>query len=163
MKQIIFIALVANVLLSSDMFAATGQVQPRDTVTVKVKGTDTNARFVPVVVQVQPGDVIQFVVREGLHTVTAYHPNNRLLLRIPNTAESFDSGLLKAGDTWFLTVETEGVYDYFCLPHERIGHAGRILSGSVKSIPNYPKGQIPEAALKKLNTETTSVLTNQHN
>jgi plastocyanin len=118
---------------------------------------------VPVVVQVQPGDVIQFVVREGLHTVTAYHPNNRLLLRIPNTAESFDSGLLKAGDTWFLTVETEGVYDYFCLPHERIGHAGRILSGSVKSIPNYPKGQIPEAALKKLNTETTSVLTNQHN
>lgn len=163
MKRIIFIALVASALLSSDMFAATGQVQPRDTVMVEVRGTDIDARFVPAVVQTQPGDVIQFVVSEGLHTVSAYHPDNRRPLRIPNTAASFDSGLLKAGDTWFLTIEVEGVYDYFCLPHERMGHVGRILSGSVQSIPNYPKGKIPEAALKKLNTETTTFLTKRHN
>ena len=162
MKRIIFITLIASLLLSSQMFAGTGQTQIPDTVTVEVKGTDADARFEPMVVKIQPGDVIKFAVREGLHTVSAYHPDNRRPLRIPDTAQSFDSGLLQAGEIWFLKIETEGVYDYFCLPHERMGHVGRILSGSVQSIPDYPEGRIPEAALKKLNTETTSILTTQH-
>jgi len=156
MKKLLFITLVTCLLITSKVFADIGNTQWVDTVTVEVKGTDINARFVPVVVQVQPGDVIQFVVREGLHTVSAYHPDNRRPLRIPETAGSFDSGLLKADDIWFLTIEAEGVYDYFCLPHERMGHVGRILSGSVQSIPDYPTIRIPEAALKKFNTETTS-------
>jgi plastocyanin len=156
MKKLLFITLVTCLLITNKVFADIGNTHRGDTLTVEVKGTDTNARFVPVVIEIQPGDVIQFVVREGLHTVSAYHPDNRRPLRIPETAESFDSGLLKAGDTWFLTIEAEGVYDYFCLPHERMGHVGRILSGSVQSIPDYPEGRIPEAALEKLNTQTTS-------
>lgn len=156
MKRIIFITLIALLFFANEIMAGPGYVQRTDTVMVEVKGTDTDARFDPSVIEIQPGDVIQFLVHEGLHTVSAYHPDNRRPQRIPETAEAFDSGLLKAGDTWFLKIGTEGVYDYFCLPHERMGHVGRILSGSVQSIPDYPEGQIPEAALKKLNTETTS-------
>lgn len=162
MKRIVFIALIVCFFITNEIFAGIIDVQGIDTVTVKVKGTDSDARFVPTVVKIEPGDVIQFVVQEGLHTVSAYHPDNRRPLRIPETAKSFDSGLLKAGDTWALRIEAEGVYDYFCLPHERMGHAGRILSGPVQLIPDYPKGQIPEAALKKLNTETESFLTKQY-
>ena len=135
-----------------------------DTVTVSVKGsgTGTDARFEPAVVQVQPGDLIKFSVMEGLHTVTAYHPNNRRPLRIPENAEPFDSGLLKPGDSWYLEIKSEGVYDYFCLPHERMGHAGRIVSGSAESIPDYETGPIPEAALHKINSETKIFLTNKY-
>ncbi|MDZ7689626.1 MAG: plastocyanin/azurin family copper-binding protein [Balneolaceae bacterium] len=125
-----------------------------DTVIVEIKGTVTDARFVPAVVKVQPGDVIQFEVREGLHTVTAYHPENRRPLRIPKAATPFDSGLLKPGEIWFLSIDAEGVYDYFCLPHERMGHVGRIFSGSVEGIPAYPADQIPDKALKKIDSLT---------
>lgn len=162
MNKIVFIALIGCFAVIGETFAGITENQDADTVKVEVKGTDSNARFEPAVVEVKPGDTIQFVVSEGLHTVSAYHPDNRRPLRIPETAESFDSGLLKAGDTWFLKIEAEGVYDYFCLPHERLGHAGRILSGAVPSIPDYPAEQIPEAVLTKLDTETTSFLTKQH-
>lgn len=125
-----------------------------DTLTVKILGTAEDARFEPAVVQIQPGDVIRFEVEEGLHTVTAYHPDNRRPMRMPEEAEAFDSGPLTAGQSWMLKIEKEGVYDYFCLPHERIGHAGRILSGEVEEIPAYPAGRIPELVLKTLKSET---------
>lgn len=127
---------------------------PSDTLTVKVLGTAEDARFEPAVLQIQPGDVIRFEVVEGLHTVTAYHPNNRRPERIPDRAQSFDSGMLTTGQIWFLTLDEVGVYDYFCLPHERMGHAGRILVGDVKDIPDYPAGRIPASIIEMLNRET---------
>ncbi len=132
-----------------------------DTVTVKIRGTDTDAQFDPALVEIEPGDIVRFVVREGLHTVTAYHPDNRRPLRIPEEAESFDSGLLEVGDIWTLQIKTSGVYDYFCLPHERLGHAGRIISGSVDTVPDYPGARIPDAVLKKLNDITNNTYKNQ--
>lgn len=121
-----------------------------DTVSVEVKGTDEDARFEPAVVNVSPGDILQFVVREGRHTVTAYHPDNRRPLRMPGSVESFDSGLLTSGDVWFLTISHTGVYDYYCLPHERMGHAGRIIAGAVEAKPDYPDEGIPPAVLRIL-------------
>ncbi|WP_445665871.1 cupredoxin domain-containing protein [Fodinibius sp. AD559] len=129
-----------------------------DTVTVEVKGTDSDARFDPVVVELNPGDVIQFVVREGLHTVTAYHPENRRPQRIPASAKPFDSGLMERGDQWFLRISEEGVYDYFCLPHEKMGHVGRILAGTFDVIKNYPEEGMPSIVLQKLKTETKQFL-----
>lgn len=134
------------------------QGQSPDTLTVKVLGTAEDARFEPVVLQVQPGDVIRFEVVEGLHTVTAYHPDNRRPQRIPEKARSFDSGMLTAGQTWFLTLDEAGMYDYFCLPHERMGHAGRILVGEVNEIPDYPAGRIPASIIEMLNRETKKLL-----
>lgn len=130
-----------------------------DTVTVEVKGTNADAQFEPAVVKIDPGDVIRFVVGEGLHTVTAYHPDNRRPLRMPESAKPFDSGLLKQGDVWFLQIADTGVYDYFCLPHERLGHAGRIISGGVKTIPDYPTEGIPELVSQQLELQTKKILT----
>lgn len=99
-----------------------------DTLTVMVKGTMNDARYVPDRLTVQTGDVVRFDVQEGIHTVTAYHPDNRRDLGIPGEADSFDSGPLAAGDTWFLTVNVKGVYNYFCIPHESMGHTGQIIA-----------------------------------
>lgn len=134
------------------------KASPSDTLTVKVLGTAEDARFEPVVLQAQPRDVIKFEVKEGLHTVTAYHPENRRPMRIPETAQSFDSGMLTAGEIWFLKLKKQGVYDYFCLPHERMGHAGRILAGEVHKIPDYPTGRIPASIIEMLNQETKVLL-----
>jgi len=109
-----------------------------DTVTVKVLGTNADSRFEPQVVRVKPGDIIRFEVEEGMHTVTAYHPDNRRELRIPENAESFDSGILTAGDTWLLTITRPGEYNYFCMPHERMGHVGTIISDKSFQINEHP-------------------------
>ena len=83
----IHIALIAVLFLL--MTPATGlsyenplKTEP-DTVTVKVLGTNADSRFEPQVVRVKPGDIIRFEVGEGMHTVTAYHPDNRRDLGIP--------------------------------------------------------------------------------
>ncbi|MGM0547542.1 MAG: cupredoxin domain-containing protein [Bacteroidota bacterium] len=144
--------------LSGWEYADAADVSQTDTVKVEIKGTDSDARFDPVVVEVNPGDVIKFVVREGWHSVTSYHPNNRRPQRIPDTAKPFDSGLMEQGDEWFLTISEEGVYDYFCLPHEKMGHVGRVIAGSFDVMNNYPEEGIPEVVLKKFNTETEKLL-----
>lgn len=102
--------------------------QQADTVTVKVLGTHADSRFEPQQIQVSVGDIVRFKVVEGMHTVTAYHPDNRRELNIPEGAPSFDSGALTAGDTWYLGITHEGEYNYFCMPHERLGHVGKIIS-----------------------------------
>lgn len=97
-----------------------------DTVQVRVTGTGADARFVPDRLEIRSGATIRFRVEEGMHTVTAYHPDNRRELGIPPAAPSFDSGPLGAGETWHLTLDAQGTYNYFCLPHERMGHKGQI-------------------------------------
>ncbi|MDZ7657699.1 plastocyanin/azurin family copper-binding protein [Fodinibius sp.] len=154
MKFSVVILLITFVTIIGWKDTIAVDVSQADTVTVEVKGTDGDARFDPVVVAVNPGDVIQFLVREGLHTVTAYHPENRRPKRIPLSAKPFDSGLMEQGDEWLLTISEEGVYDYFCLPHEKIGHVGRIIAGSLDAAEDYPDEGMPKAALTKLKEET---------
>lgn len=149
---------LCSFLLMVDASAADVDISRADTVVVEVKGIDADARFDPVVVEVDPGDVIQFAVREGMHTVTAYHPENRRSKRIPASAKPFDSGLMEKGDQWFLTISEEGVYDYFCLPHEKLGHVGRIIAGSYDASDDYPEEGIPSVVLQKLSTETEQFL-----
>ncbi|MCP9290112.1 cupredoxin domain-containing protein [Gracilimonas sediminicola] len=122
------------------------QQRSADTLTVEVRGTGADARFVPALLKVSRGDVIRFEVLEGMHTVTAYHPDNRRPLRMPESISSFDSGMLNEGDVWFLEITKEGIYDYFCLPHERLGHVGRIVAGDNAASGEYDDSVIPEAA-----------------
>lgn len=156
MKYMAVILLISFGLV--DVLAAEVRVSNGDTVVVEVKGTDADARFDPVVVQVNPGDVIKFNVLEGWHTVTAYHPKNRRMQRIPVSVKPFDSGLMEEGDQWFLTISEEGVYDYFCLPHEKMGHVGRIIAGPFDNIEDYPKDGMPTEVLQKLSRETEKLL-----
>lgn len=92
-------------------------------------GTDVG--FEPIGLYVAPGTTVRWVVESNVHTVTAYHPaNGNHSLRIPPAADPFDSGfLVNPGSVFERRFTVEGVYDYFCLPHEAAGMVGRIVVG----------------------------------
>lgn len=86
--------------------------------------------FDPIGVHVPVGQHIRWRCAANVHTTTAYHPRNMShSLRIPERAEPWNSGYLLPGQTFDVTLAVEGVYDYFCLPHEMAGMVGRIIVG----------------------------------
>src|SRR3546814_10278170 len=74
---------------------------------------------------------VRWINVANVHTATAYHPNNaNHALRIPEGAAPWDSDyLVNPGDTFAVTLTVEGVYDYYCTPHEPAGMVGRIIVG----------------------------------
>lgn len=111
----------------------------------------TAVGFDPVGIWVSPGTVVRWVVEANVHTVTAYHPRNgRHSLRIPKEAQPFDSGfLINPGATFEQRLTVEGVYDYFCLPHEAAGMVGRVVVGQPAGPGTWPFDYfktLPEAA-----------------
>lgn len=74
---------------------------------------------------------MRWINAEHVHTAIAYHPrNDQHSLRIPEKAVPWDSGYLRApGQRFEVTLRVEGVYDYFCTPHEGLGMVGRIVVG----------------------------------
>jgi plastocyanin len=95
--------------------------------------------FDPLGLQVAPGTTVRWVVRENVHTTTAYHPqNDHHSLRIPERAAPWDSGfLVRPGAHFDVTLIEPGVYDYYCAPHEAAGMVGRIVVGK----PRGPGGE----------------------
>jgi plastocyanin len=88
--------------------------------------------FDPIGVLVQPGQTIRWANRDlgNAHTTTAYHPKNfEHPRRIPEGAEPWNSDYLLPNETFSVTLTVEGVYDYFCIPHEHAGMVGRIVVG----------------------------------
>jgi len=87
--------------------------------------------FDPVGVLITPGQTVRWINAENVHTTTAYHPKNDMhSLRIPDGATPWDSGYLRnPGDHFEIVLATEGVYDYYCTPHEEAGMVGRIVVG----------------------------------
>jgi plastocyanin len=111
--------------------------------------------FVPDRLKIQPGETVTWVLQSGGHTVTAYHPANHSAYqgRIPLGAEPWDSELLtEKGATFSWTFDTEGVYNYFCRPHESIGMVGAIVVGRPLEGPGLalPQAELPTLARKKL-------------
>lgn len=110
--------------------------------------------FDPPGLLIQPKETVEWVFREITvdgHTVTAYHPQNfRHELRIPETAQPFDSGIRDTvGDTFSLALDVLGVYDYFCLPHEFFGMVGRLIVKEPVGPGTQPVSMgLPEAAQK---------------
>jgi plastocyanin len=94
-------------------------------------GLGSRVWFDPIGIYVEPGTTVRWVVRENVHTTTAYHPgNDRHSLRIPESAVPWDSGyLVHPGDHFDVTLTVPGVYDYYCVPHEGAGMVGRIVVG----------------------------------
>jgi len=87
--------------------------------------------FDPIGLYVEPGTTVRWIVRQNVHTTTAYHPHNdHHSLRIPDGATPWNSGyLINPGDHFDVTLTVPGVYDYFCMPHEPVGMVGRIVVG----------------------------------
>lgn len=150
--------------------APTGTAQPTPTGTATATDTPTSTRsppptdggqtvamvtdnegsyFDPKGLLVGPGTTVTFVNASGDHSATAYHPaNGDQPLRIPEAAEPWDSGVFTEPDRQFeVTFEVEGVYDYYCTPHEMLGMVGRIVVGEPQGGPaTTPPEELPPAA-----------------
>jgi plastocyanin len=105
-----------------------------ETVEISMRGNADGSKvwFDPIGVLVQPGQTIRWTNRDpgNAHTTTAYHPKNfEHPRRIPEGAEPWNSDYLLPNETFSVTLTVEGVYDYFCIPHEHAGMVGRIIVG----------------------------------
>ena len=87
--------------------------------------------FDPVGLRVRPGQTVRWtnLDKGNSHTVTAYHPDFERPLRIPEAAKPFNSDYLLPGESFSAVLSVEGVYDYYCVPHEHAGMVGRIVVG----------------------------------
>ncbi len=123
---------------------------------VVMKGRDDGAHvwFDPFGVHIAPGQTVRWTNRDAAnsHTTTSYHPSIAdRPLRIPPHAKPWDSDYLLPGESFSVTFVEEGVYDYYCVPHEHAGMVGRIVVGTPP--PAMPADTdpsltpLPEAAL----------------
>jgi plastocyanin len=110
--------------------------------------------FDPIGVLVTPGQTVRWTNRNpgNSHTTTAYNPANfDRPLRMPKDAKPWNSDFLLPNETFSMTLTVEGVYDYYCIPHEHAGMVGRIVVGRPGAhdwTKSADAGDLPEAALK---------------
>jgi len=114
--------------------------------------------FDPLGLRIKPGQTIRWINLDpgNSHTATAYHPKNfERPLRIPEGAEPWNSDYLLPRESFAITLTVEGVYDFYCVPHEHAGMVGRIIVGqpgrsSTSSSSAHPAGSepLPESALR---------------
>jgi plastocyanin len=94
-------------------------------------------RYDPGTITIEPGETITWVNEsDEAHTVTAYGDE------IPEGASYFASGgasneeeardslsegLLESGDSFEVTLDQPGTYEYYCIPHESAGMKGTIV------------------------------------
>ncbi|HUH41253.1 MAG TPA: plastocyanin/azurin family copper-binding protein, partial [Castellaniella sp.] len=128
-----------------------------DEVEIALSGTTSGSEvwFRPRGLLIRPGQTVRWVNRDkgNVHTSTAYHPDNGKPLRIPQGAASWNSDYLMPGESFAMTFDTPGVYDYFCIPHEHAGMVGRLIVGAADtSSAPYAQSdaQLPPAALEHL-------------
>jgi plastocyanin len=121
-------------------------------VTMTMSKDGTRPYFDPIGIHVQPGDTVRWVQVSNYHSVSAYHPQNgNHELRIPEQAKPWNSNVLLAespakGSIYEHRFTAEGVYDYYCQPHEAAGMVGRIVVGTPGDGPGTrPFGYAPGA------------------
>jgi len=86
--------------------------------------------FEPTGLFIKPGQTVKFNAVTPDHTVTAYHPAHGFTQRVPDGVPAFSSPIIPVGGYWLYTFEKEGVYDYYCAPHQILGMAAHIVVGS---------------------------------
>lgn len=111
-----------------------GRAASAEGVEIAMRGNADGSKvwFDPIGIHVEPGQIIRWTNCDpgNSHTTTAYHPRNAdHPRRIPQAAEPWDSDYLLPDQTFTLRLTIEGVFDYFCLPHEMAGMVGRIVVG----------------------------------
>jgi len=99
-------------------------------VIVEAGGGPTGLKFVPERVEIEVGQTVLWRnVSFDIHTVTA-DPGlaaNSENVRLPEGAETFNSGRFSPDETFTYTFETSGEYRYFCIPHEATGMVGEVV------------------------------------
>ena len=64
-----------------------------------------------------------------IHTTTndANKAQNPEHATLPAEATGWDSGLLRADESWTHTFDVAGNYTYYCIPHEAMGMIGHVV------------------------------------
>ncbi|MFT4922319.1 MAG: plastocyanin [Haloarculaceae archaeon] len=107
--------------------------------------------FDPIGLAVEPGETVTWVIENGSHSTTAYKEGNSVAktTRIPDGSTAWNSETLsETGASFNHTFETEGTYDYFCIPHKSLGMVGRIVvsaPGGPAEGSMPPDGAVPES------------------
>lgn len=144
---------------------------PSDLAEVAVNTTDDGqAHFAPHVTRVTVGGTVRWVLESGTHTATAYHPGNDEPRLVPKGTDAWDSGTLsEQGETFEHAFETEGVYHYYCVPHETQGMIATVIVGepdpheqvAVQDLPAEKPAGV-RAKLSELNGMIRSALGDDH-
>jgi len=140
------------------------------TATVSMRTEGSGQHYGPHLVWIESGGTVTWELDSGSHDVTAYHPDNEKPLRIPEAADSWSAELLSDdGATFERTFETDGVYDYFCTPHEAVGMVGTVIVGDPDAHGqpglDEPDTALPEGArseLADLNGQVNEALGHTH-
>lgn len=136
---------------AGDQSTGTSSGESSTTNTVLMATDGGNYYFDPIGLSVDAGETVTFEIKSGSHSATAYKEGTgpATVTRIPDGAKAFNSEILsEQGATYEHTFETEGTYDYFCIPHKSLGMVGRIVVGepggpAEGSMP--PDGNVPES------------------
>ena len=121
--------IAAGPLLSHGWYVALAATEVID---VRMRSDEQGGmvHFDPIGVLLQPGQRVRWTCEANVHTTTAYHPQNaNHSLRIPMDAQPWDSRYLLPGKVFEIELTVDGVYDYFCTPHEAAGMIGRLIVG----------------------------------
>lgn len=126
--------------------------------------------FDPHIVWVETGGTVTWTNESGSHTTTAYDPRFDQPLRIPDTADPWDSGMISEdGVTFEWEFEVDGVYDYYCIPHDYRAMVGTVIVGDpdLHNQPGLaePQDELPEEArdlFERLNEQANEALDHDH-
>lgn len=147
--------LLASTGLALNALILSRRGQAQEVLDIVLSGTPNGASvwFRPRGLLVQRGQTIRWVNGDvgNVHTSTAYHPDNAgKPLRIPRGAPPWNSDYLLPGQSFSVTFDVPGVYDYFCVPHEHAGMVGRIIveapEPGAQALREASDAQLPVAA-----------------
>ncbi len=129
--------------------------EPSQTAEVLLETAGQQYHYKPHIVWIEPGGTVTWRLESGSHDAVAYHPNNDKPLRMPEAADPWQTELLtEAGATGEHTFETEGVYNYYCTPHESLGMVGTVIVGEPdpheQPALEDPQDSLPEGARAEL-------------
>jgi plastocyanin len=103
---------------SSGSAAATG-----DTILVEMHSDATGNYYKPAEIEAEPGDLIRFVLKSGVHNVNFLPDSNEIKSGLPSPSD-----MLQLPDqTYDLVVSMQPGHYYFqCDPHAALGMKGRL-------------------------------------
>lgn len=119
------------------------------------RGDGSHVWFDPIGILIKPGQTVRWINLDSgnSHTTTAYNPANfHRPRRMPEAAKPWDSDYLLPSESFSVTFTEQGVYDYYCIPHEHAGMVGRIVVGEPQAHEwtelAGANGGLPEEALR---------------
>lgn len=127
----IFSGIWLGIWLFAVSFALSASPASATTYTVKMGSDNGLLKFVPDVLEIQPGDTVKWVMNK-------VPPHNVVFEgdRIPTADKalakqlSHEKLLFAPGDSYESTFSTEippGIYPYYCQPHRSAGMVGKII------------------------------------